>query len=226
MFTRMFGLAIVLAATTWGPADATDPIAVDSPLVVYARQSIPLALSDTSKSMPFFGAIGVVPPEILGASVVADNDIRNPADDMAREVAREFAAAHGYRFQDGGVSIDDEKIERIKSGQLAEVFPGATYVVSVSTGGTDLMEASTMGSPDPDGSFKGRFDLLFGAVVHIEELPHATVAGRSGCFLMPEKRPGLLTHNELLADHAAGLKALLKMKTDQCMSIIKAELKI
>ena len=70
------------------------------------------------------------------------------------------------------------------------------------------------------------FDLLFMDRVRVIDTASQKVVAQSKCFIKTHKRPGLLTHDELLADNAAALKQLIKDKAAECTAKMKADLKL
>jgi hypothetical protein len=222
MFQRAISLGLFLVLSIGCTTMAQTPTAsVDAPLVVYARQSRPATIDAEFRDVPVFGVIGFPDRTLDGRRIVEDNDIRNPADDMAREIARAFALRHGYRFKEEGVQIDDIKLTMLKEKRLGAVFPGATYVVSLNVGNMGLIDGPQNGLNDPK-----KAGLIFMALMFIQKLPDAADVGKSMCAYIGDKGTDVMTQDQLLANHAAGLKALIRRKADQCVDKMKADLNL
>jgi hypothetical protein len=134
---------------------------------------------------------------------------------MAHDIAAAYAATQGGRVADAPL-LDDHKWTRAKPGSLASEAGGANYVVDVDPPGMNLIYFSFDWT---------HFDLLFMSDTRIIDTGSGEIVAHSRCFLRTDKA-GAQTHDALLADHAAALKALIVAKSQACVAKMKADLKL
>jgi hypothetical protein len=208
------------APSVEAPAEARIPaaLAADAPVVTYVVRPIKPQLIDTTPGRASFALVGAFASMAAGTQVVADNDIQNPGNDVAIDLARAYATAHGYRLTDTPVVIaDPHQMLQTKAGTLSIKAEGAHYVVDVDSPGMNLIYFSLDW---------GHFDLMYIQNARVVDTTDNRVVANAKCFLKPKKTPEARTHGELMADHAAGLKLLIKAKAQQCAAIMKTQLKL
>ena len=113
--------------------------------------------------------------------------------------------------------LDDHLWTRAKGVNLAQQANGANYVVDVDPPGMNLIYFSLDWT---------HFDLLFMTSVRIIDTTNGNIVAKTRCFLKSRKTPDSMTHAELLADKAAGLKKLIVQKSATCVDQLKAGLKL
>jgi hypothetical protein len=189
----------------------------DSPRVAYVVRNVRPQLIDITPAKGAFAVVGVAAAMATGASIVADNQIENPANEIAPAIAEAYARAHGYRLGEGPLPVDKEHpLPGSREAQAAAV-QGARYLVDVEPPGQTLIYFPLDW---------GKFDLTYVDRVRVTDLQTGKVVENATCVLKPRKRPDLLGHGELLADQAAGLKALMKFKAAECATELKTKLKL
>lgn len=213
-----------LAAATAGQAQAPtpvetagQPVAADAPMVTYVVRRTPPQLVDLTPGRGAFAMIGAFAAISAGAKVVSENGIENPANDVAREVAIAYAAAHGYRVADTPLVIDDGNLEQAKKTALGSLAPGAHYVVDSDVASMNLTYFS--------GDW-AHYRLLYSGRLRIIQTAGNRVVSEGRCSLKPKKTPDAPSHDALLENQAAMLKQLIRSSADQCGAEMKAALKM
>jgi hypothetical protein len=187
-----------------------------APVVAYVMRDVQPTLIDSKPSNAAFGVIGAVAAISAGGDIVKRNNIANPANDTAHDLAAAYAAGHGYRFTDAPLPVDKAH-PAPKREDLAAFSQGARYIVDVEPPGMTLI-CQPLGWSS--------FDLMYADRVRVTDVQTGKVIENVRCFLKPQKRPGQLSHDQLLADGAAGLKLLIKAKAAECTAAMAAELKL
>lgn len=203
-------------------APAAAAAAPSGPLVAYVKHTkAPLLIDQTVAAVlpgALFGPIAAVTVGAAmtisgGSDIVAQNGIEDPSGDMARDIAMAYAAAHGGRVADGSIA-DDHKSTRAKPSALAEQADGAQYVVDV----------------DPPGMTLTYFpfdwehrDLMFLSNARVIDASSDKIVAQAHCFIKTDDSYEM-THDELLADHAAELKQVIARKSRACVASIEDKL--
>jgi len=185
------------------------------PLVAYVKHTKPPVLIDTTPGKAAFAMVGAFAAISAGGAIVTDNAIPDPSGDMAHDIATAYAAAHGGRVADAPI-LDDHQMTRPKGEDLAKESNGANFVIDVDPPGMNLIYF---------GFDWTHFDMLFLSVARVIDTSNGKVVAHGHCFLRTDKT-GAQTHDALLADHAAALKALIVTKSQACVVQMKAELKL
>ncbi len=167
---------------------------------------------DTTPAKASFAIIGAVAAIEAGGKIVAENDIENPANAIAKDLALAYAKANGYRLADAALVVDKDP-PAPKSGEPQ----GARYIVDVGPPGMNLIYF---------GLDWAHFDLIYSDRASVTDMTSNKVVAKGRCFLPTKKRPDLLGHDALLADKAAELKKLIQAKAAECEDKLKADLKL
>jgi hypothetical protein len=196
------------------PATAPSVASADVPVVAFLSLTSTPELIDTTPAKAGFGLVGALVAISAGSQIVKDNEIENPAGQVAADVAKAYAAAHSYRVADTPLAV--EKIAA-QEDLKAATAQGARYLVTAGSPGMNLLYFSFDWT---------HFDLMYSQVVVITDVTENKIVARSRCFIRTKKRDGLMGHDQLLADKAAALKQLIRDKAGECAGVMKAELKI
>ena len=184
-------------------------------VIGFVKHTKPPALIDSTPGTAAFGMIGAVASISAGNDIVGMNDIQDPSGDMAHDLAVAYAAAHGGKVAEAPL-LDAHKWTRAKGSDLAAESAGARYVIDVDSPGMTLIYFSFDWT---------HFDLSFMGTARVIDTSTGAVISRSHCFIKTNKAQAL-PHSELLANHAAKLKALIVAKSEACTAVLKAGLKL
>lgn len=218
-------LVVQAAAAQVAASPTTDapPVnAAPAPLVVWVAHPKPPNLSlltpgDALSVALGGGALGGALRQGVPSSrqLIKDDDIRDPSGEMAREIAVAYAAAHGGRLVEAPI-IDEHA--RSAPDTLASRSNGARYIVDA--------QPSDMLLSYYNLEFK-HYDMQFLDAVRIVDTSNGKVIERAHCVAgMQKKTPQSPTLEQLLADKAAGLKALIASKAESCVAKMEADLKL
>lgn len=162
-----------------------------------------------------FGAVGGAAMAIRalheGEIIVKTNGVQDPADMISARLTERLAAAGSAKV--GDVIVIDPKIER---QQTAVTPASAQYLLSVNTLNWGTLYYVS------DWSHYG---VLYSARMQLIEVSTNKVIAVSFCQVSPEKKPGVNapTFDELVADGAARLKALLDEAGQTCLAKFTSE---
>lgn len=184
-------------------------------VIGFVKHTKPPALIDSTPGKAAFGMIGAAASISAGNDIVGMNDIQDPSGDMTHELAVAYAAAHGGRVADAPL-LDAHKWTRVKGTDVAAEAAGARYVIDVDSPGMTLIYFSFDWT---------HFDLMFMATARVIDTSDGAVISKAHCFIKTDKSQAQ-THADLLADHAAKLKALIVSKSEACTAVLKTGLKL
>jgi hypothetical protein len=200
------------------PPPPPPPPPAAGPVVAYIVRTNKPSLIDTTPGSAAFAMVGAFAAIAAGGKLVDEDGIEDPSNGVAKDVAIAYAKAKGYRLADAPILVDKAAEEKVKASKtIATIAGDADYVIDALPPGMNLIYFSFDWT---------HFDLIYSGAVRVLDVKKNTVVSATRCFFRTEKRPGLLGHDELLADHGAALKALIKYKADQCTQKVETELKI
>jgi hypothetical protein len=173
-------------------------------------------MTDMTVASAEFGMIGAIAAISSGQEIIDKNQIQDPTNDMAHEIAAAFAAAHGARVADTPIP-DDPSLFRTSAKKLTEQANGARYVVDIDAPAMELLYFPF------DWNHR---DLMFFTVVKIVDTSTNKVVANARCLVKTKNAPDLMSHDQLLADGAAGLKQLIARKSATCLAELRSRLKL
>lgn len=162
-----------------------------------------------------FGAIGGAAMAIKaindGNELIKLNQIGDPAEIIAENLTKSLASSQSATPASAPVVVQNED-----PAQIAANGAGARYIVDVRTTSWGTLYYST------DWSHYG---LLYGAKLRLIDASSSKVVAEGFCFIKPEKTPGQQapTYDELTANGAEKLKAMISAAVDQCTTKFKTE---
>ena len=205
-----------------GPAAAPAQPAADAapapagPLVTYVKHTKPPFMADTTIAAAELGMVGAIVSISSGHEIVTANGIEDPATEIAHSVALAYAAAQGGHVADAPLA-DDQMPANTKPDAIGRYAGGARYVVNVSPVDLRIIYFVT----DPL-----RRDVTLMTVAAIIDASTGKVVARAHCFITQSKQCERFTHDQLLADQAAALKAVIVRKGQACVDKLETGLKI
>jgi len=158
-----------------------------------------------------FAVIGAIAMINEGNSIVASNNIPDPADAIAAGLAKALNTAHGARLVTPPVSIETDEASQI----IARANGVARYVLDVQT--TNWSFAYFPG----DWS---HYRVIYFAKARLIDTQTKQVVAEGMCKRVPESITDAPTYDELLARQAARLKSELVAATGECVQVLKKEM--
>jgi hypothetical protein len=208
-------------ASTPPPADpapqtAPEPAAASGPLVTYIKRTKPPYMIDMTIASAELGMIGAFAAISSGHEIVTKNDIADPSTEIARSVAQAYAASQGGRVADTPIP-DDQLPARAKPEDVGQRAGGARYVVAVAPANMEVIYFVS----DPL-----RRDITLLTAAEIIDTSSGKVVARARCFIKQAKEGERFTHDQLLADQATALKAVIVRKSHECVEKLETGMKI
>jgi hypothetical protein len=157
-----------------------------------------------------FGPLGVVAMEEAGKKIAADNNIEDPAV----LVGRDLLVAAENRYGAVAASMPPIQIDITDVTKLAHAAAGADFLLDVQSYGQLF------------SFFPGRptyYWLSTTLNVRVIDIPHAKLIAEGHCAVDTRKDPDPPTYDELLADKAARMKAVLNAQSEQCLAKFKKD---
>jgi hypothetical protein len=202
------------AATT--ASTASTQSAAGGPVVAWVKHVKPPTLVDTTAASAGFAMIGALAAISAGQAIVEKDNIEDPSHELAKAIATAYAASHGGVVADAPI-LSDKEMLRASPEALSKAATGARYVIDVDPPAMNIIYFSFDWI---------HYDMLYGDVVRVIDTSNGKIIAHANCFIRSEKKPGLPTHGELLANEGALLKALIARKADACLVKLKQNLKL
>lgn len=162
-----------------------------------------------------FGAVGGAAMAIRaineGNTLIKVNEVVDPADTIARSLTSALASSASATV---GAPVTTARSG--KAADIAAASPSARYVVNVQTlGWGTLYYLSDL----------SRYGVIYQARMQVIDTTTQTVVAEATCIQRPAKEDAATapTYDELVADHAAKLKALLAKASEACTAKFRTE---
>lgn len=157
-----------------------------------------------------FGALGGAAMISAGNEIVKTNGIVDPSGYIARELQTAINTKYGSR---AAVTVIESWQTDVS--QICANNPGADLILDVRT-------INWMFSYFP--TTWGKYRVSYSVSARLIDNRTKTVIAEGFSHLVPDETPDAPTHEELLANQAARLKAELKKAADFCISDLKARI--
>lgn len=190
---------------------AVDP---NAPLIAYSG-SMTTIMAAATPGKAVFAMVGAAAMIAEGSRIIAENNVIDPSQAMARDLATDLARLKSARLADGPVEVKRNGITIPKPPALAAAAPQAAYVVDVESGwSTSYFPVEWT-----------RFHVLFTSNMRLADVATKTAAVKHFCTWDSDKDGGLKTSQaDLFGDGAKGLKAALAQGATFCTGQFKAKI--
>ncbi len=186
-------------------APATTPA---GPVVAYVTLTKKPTFVAQSVGSAEFAVIGAIAAMSAGDKLVATYNIDDPSVAVAAEVAKLYAAKQGASLASAPLVVDNGAQLKSLDGK------GARYVVTVAT----YYWGYSYFSFD-----WGHYGAFYGAVLAIYDTTTDKTVAKGKCLVVTKKQPDSPTYDQMVADNAAKLKALLAGAGETCLDQLKAK---
>jgi|SRR5579863_844120 len=176
--------------------------------VVVAKRKMPDFKAVEMTGAFLFGPIGVLavsPSQYeAGNLLVRENNISDPAYQIAESLARSMETKYGLKYKGVGENIitDDEVRD------IATAYKGTPLVIDVKT----IYWAF---APVPFNF--GKYRVVYHARLRIVDTKNVTVIAEGRCDSLPEKTDDAPTYEALIGDGANRLKSELEKESQYCI---------
>lgn len=156
-----------------------------------------------------FGVMGAVAAISSGNAIVKDNEIVDPAVHIRDTLLTDLLRNEGLTRIDNSTTTDTTDV-----AQLAKQYGNADLVLDIQTINWSFWYFSTDFS---------HYRVIYSAKLRLLDTKHGKLIADSFCARVPEKTPDAPTRNQLLDDHAAGLKKELALAADYCINEFRSK---
>ncbi len=158
-----------------------------------------------------FGLIGGLAAVSNGNSIVAKNNVADPAPAIAAGLMAVLTNSHGTRVVTPAVAVSGDD-----PSQVANAARGAArFVLDVQTTGWTMLYFSSNWT---------HYHLMYSAKARLIDTETKNVVAEGVCKHFPESDVGAPTYDEFVDNQAAGLKKELALAADNCVQTLAAEM--
>lgn len=150
-----------------------------------------------------FGMIGAFAAISAGNAIIRDDDVADPAVQIAQALQGDLAREYG--LNEVHSTVQAESADPV---QLAKEYAGATLVLDVQTINWSFWYFPTDWS---------RYRVMYSAKLRLIDTRNARLIAEGFCARMPAKTADTPTRPQLLDNRAAGLKQQLASAADYCI---------
>jgi len=169
-------------------------------IVVSQREKPTFAANTAGKAM--FGLVGAAAAISSGKEIIRENDVADPAVYISQALLTDLVRDQGLSVKDGAAT------NTVDVAQLAKQYSGADLLIDVQTINWSYWYFPTNWS---------HYRVIYSAKLRLIDTKHAKLIADSFCARVPEETPDAPTREELLDNHAAGLKKQLAIAADFCV---------
>ena len=214
---RRTAVLLVVATTISGCASFTDK-SIDAQstsnlkgqTVTYTARKKPdfAAMTAGKAAFALLGAFAMISE---GNSIVASNNVADPADSIALGLAKELETAHGTRLVTPPARVDAED-----SSQVAAAVNGtARFVIDAQTINWSFGYFPTDWT---------HYHVIYTAKARLIDAQTKAVVGEGFCKHIADSDANAPTYDELLANKAARLKSELNEIAKNCVTSMKKQM--
>jgi hypothetical protein len=157
-----------------------------------------------------FGMIGALAMTSAGNDIIVNNQVPDPADEIARGLADALKTSRGARITPGVADVTAED-----PAALSAAAGGANYILDGRTLGWSFGYFPTDWS---------HYRVMYTAKARLIDTASKSVVAQGNCSLTPDSNAGAPTYAELIANNAARLKQELSLAGGRCMARLKTEM--
>lgn len=191
--------------------DGKSTAEIKNQAITYTTRKKPdFAAMTAGKAM--FGLLGVAAMVGEGNKIIAANDVPDPADAIAADLAAALEGAHGATIITPPTHVlRSDDVKQI----AARVGKAARYIVDVQT-----IDWSLTYFPLNLTHYR----VIYSAKVRLIHVEAKAVVAEGFCRRVPEADASAPTYDELLADQASRLKRELETAARECSNTLKSDM--
>jgi hypothetical protein len=179
--------------------------------VVITTRKKPDFAASTAGNAILGGLFGSAVMIIAGNALVEENSIPDPADAIAKGLAKAFEATYGTRLIDTPIPVN--------SGEPADIADAvksaASFVVDVQTTDWGFIYFPTDWT---------HYRIIYTAKARLIDVAGKSVVAEGYCMQNPKDNEDAPTYDELLANKASLLKGKLALIADECVGRIRDQM--
>jgi hypothetical protein len=220
----MLLIVVLLAATVWGcattkeiPFDRSAVANLTGKEVIVVKRLMPDFMAVTRSGMsvglvPFVG--GFIRNDGLisaGNSLVQENDIGNPAYEIADKIGRSMAIKHGTKY----IGVDASVVSNDAASVLAVVYSTVPLVLDVKTINWGLVYFTV---------FSDTYRAFYIARLRVIDTSTSSILAEGECRSIPDRKGDALSYDALVENRAVRLKEKLKEAAQFCIQEFSSKL--
>jgi hypothetical protein len=214
---RLFAILLLLATAPRGIVAASDAVRVtDDETKAWPNKSVVLTARSPARFMAYtrakmsFGLFGLATAARAGKQIIEENGVENPAPQITKAL---FEAAKN-RYGVTAATLAPLVVESSDAGTIARAARGADMVFDVQPTG---------GSIEPLLTQPGKYFVTSEFRFRVIDVASGHVRGDETCVRTTQRQLGLPTYDELVTDHAARLKIILRDQRDFCLDYFETQ---
>lgn len=209
--TLVLALAVSgCASVSKQPISAQDRTSIQGKsLAVTARAKPDFAAMTAGKAT--FALIGAIAAISEGNSLVASNNVADPANVIASSLAKSLEAAHAVRTASAAITVTADDAAQIASSLRST----ADYALDVQTLNWSINYFPTDWT---------HYRVFYTAKARLINTQTGAVVASGFCKRIPDTNVGAPTWDELMANQAARLKSELDIAAKECIDTLKTEM--
>lgn len=190
--------------------DAQTVTSLKNQTVTYTTRKKPdfAAMTAGKATFAMLGAIAMIS---AGNSIIEENDIPDPANAIAINLVKALEARHASRVVTPPLSVNSDDPVQIAGSTNG----AAKFIVDVQTINWSFVYFPTDWT---------HYRVIYTAKARLIDAGTKKVVAEGFCKHIPDNNINAPTHDELLANKAAGLKKQLAAIADECSKNIKVEM--
>jgi hypothetical protein len=157
------------------------------------------------------GILGAFSAISEGNQIIANNQVADPADEIARGLADALQASRGAKIAGGPINVDADSPAAIAAAAGGK----AKYVLDVQTLVWNLLYFPTDMT---------HYRVIYTARARLIDTASNAVVAEGGCKRWPESNTDAPTYDQLVANNAALLKKELSIAASECVATLKTEM--
>lgn len=158
-----------------------------------------------------FAMLGAVAMISEGNSIIANNNVPDPADAIAVGIAKALENSHGARLVTPPIPAEADEASQI----VARVNGGTRYVIDAQTINWSFVYFPTDWT---------HYRVIYTAKARLIDAMTKEVVAEGFCKHIPENSANAPTYDELLANQASRLKSELATAAGVCVQSLKTEM--
>jgi hypothetical protein len=177
----------------------------DSELSVSKREKPGFGAMTAGKAM--FGAIGAAAMISAGNKIVNDNQIEDPANYIAEQLANHIASSYQAK-----ITTEAPLVKGSKPGDILKAKVNAPYLLDVQT-----INWSFAYFPSDWNNYR----VIYSTKLRLINTKTKKIIAEGFCARVPEDSKTAPTYDQLLENKASRLKQELKISADHCVDELK-----
>lgn len=179
-------------------------------VVTTIRKPLPdFAAVTPGKAM--FGVVGAMAMISEGNSIIANNSIADPAEQVAKGLNLAMASRYASTPADNTVSVSSDDVTSISQA----AGTSARFAIDVQTVNWSISYFPTDWT---------HYRVIYTAKARLIDTMQKSVIAEGFCKHIPESNANAPSYDELMANHAALLKSQLSAAANNCISSLQSEM--